>query len=171
MPAPVIALPTDSLRRLGLRISDTTHYQLPQEDLVLHCIRRKEGVLGDSGALVIRTGAFTGRTPKDRYIVKDEITAASIHWNDFIQPIDPAHFHRIFTAVTTWLNQAPELFVRDCYVCADHRYRQKIRSINETPSGNLFAYNMFLRPAEEELEDFQPDWQILAAPGLALNPA
>jgi phosphoenolpyruvate carboxykinase (ATP) len=127
--------------------------------------------LGDTGALVIRTGAFTGRSPKDRYLVRDEITANTVHWNDFNQPIDPAHFHRIFTAVTSWLNQAPELFVRDCYVCADDRYRQNIRIINETPSGNLFAYNMFLRPTEEELDDFRPDWQILAAPGLAIHPA
>jgi phosphoenolpyruvate carboxykinase (ATP) len=154
-----------------LRISDTTYYQLPPDDLARHCLRRKEGVLGDTGALIIRTGAFTGRSPKDRYIVKDEMTAGSVHWNDFNQPIDPAHFHRIFTAVTTWLNKAPQLFVRDCYVCADPRHRLNIRVINETPSGNLFAYNMFLRPTEEELEDFRPDWQILAAPGLSLNSA
>ena len=171
MSVPVIAIPTDNLLRLGLRISDTIHYQLPPGDLVRHCLKRKEGVLGETGALVIRTGAFTGRSPKDRYIVKDEITAGAVHWNDFNQAIDPAHFHRIFTAVTAWLNQCPELFVRDCYVCADPRYRQNIRVINENPSGNLFAYNMFLRPQEEELEDFQPDWQILAAPGLLLNPA
>src|ERR1700722_5168275 len=171
MSVPVIALPTDSLLRLGLRISDTIHYQLPPEDLARHCLRRKEGVLGDTGALVIRTGAFTGRSPKDRYIVRDEITSGSVHWNDINQPIDPAYFHRIFTAVTTWLNRAPELFVRDCYVCADPRHRHNIRIINETPSGNLFAYNMFLRPTEEELENFRPDWQILAAPGLSLNAA
>ncbi|HXD77801.1 MAG TPA: phosphoenolpyruvate carboxykinase (ATP) [Puia sp.] len=171
MSVPVITLPTEGLRRLGLRISEAIRYQLPPEDLVRHCLRRKEGVLGDSGALVIRTGAFTGRSPRDRYIVRDEITTATVHWNDFNQPIDPAHFHRIFTAATNWLNRAPELFVRDCYVCADPRYRQNIRIINETPSGNLFAYNMFLRPAEEELDNFRPDWQILAAPGLALNPA
>jgi phosphoenolpyruvate carboxykinase (ATP) len=171
MPAPVIALPTDSLIRLGLRISDTIHYQLPPEDLVLHAIRRKEGVRSDTGALVIRTGAFTGRTPKDRYIVKDEITTGSVHWNDFNQPIDPARFHRIFTAVTTWLNKSPELFVRDCCVCADPRHRLNIRIVNETASGNLFAYNMFLRPTEEELDNFRPDWQILAAPSIPPNAA
>ena len=171
MSVPVIAIPAESLLRLGLRISDTTHYQLPPDELARHCLRRKEGMLGETGALVIRTGAFTGRSPKDRYIVKDEITAGSINWNDFNQPIDPAYFHRIFTSTITWLNRAPELFIRDCYVSADPRYRQNIRIINETPAANLFAYNMFLRPSEEELEKFQPDWQILAAPGLSLNPA
>jgi phosphoenolpyruvate carboxykinase (ATP) len=169
MSVPVIAPPTDNLVRLGLRISDTIHYQLPPDELNRHCLRRKEGVLSDSGALVIRTGAFTGRSPKDRYFVKDEITAGAVNWNDFNQPMEPAHFHRVFTAVTAWLNQSSELFVRDCYVCADPRYRQNIRVINETASGNLFAHNMFLRPSEEELENFRPDWQILVAPGLALN--
>jgi phosphoenolpyruvate carboxykinase (ATP) len=171
MPAPVISLPTDSLRRLGLRTSDSIYYQLSPEELAAHCLRRKEAVLSDTGALVIRTGAFTGRSPKDRFIVKDEITSGAVHWNDFNQPIDPAHFHRVFTAVTAWLNHSPELFVRDCYVCADPRHRLNIRIINETPTGNLFAHNMFLRPTEEELEDFHPDWQILAAPGISINAA
>ena len=171
MPAPVIALPTDSLRRLGLRTSDSIYYQLPPDELIRHCLERKEGVLNDTGALIIRTGAFTGRSPKDRYIVKDEMTSGTVHWNDFNQPIDPAHFHRVFTAVTAWLNHCPELFIRDCYVCADQRHRLNVRVINETPTGNLFAHNMFLRPTEDELEDFHPDWQILAAPGLLLNPA
>ncbi len=112
MPLPVIARPTDSLLRLGLRISDTIHYQLPPEDLARHCLRRKEGVLGDTGALVIRTGVFTGRSPKDRYIVRDEITNGSVHWNDFNQPIDPAYFHRIFNAVTTSLNRHRTLRTR-----------------------------------------------------------
>jgi phosphoenolpyruvate carboxykinase (ATP) len=169
--SPVITLPADQLARLGLRISDTIHYQLPPDELVRHCLRRKEGVLNDTGALLIRTGAFTGRSPKDRYLVKDEVTTAQVDWNDFNQPMDPAHFHRIYVAVTTWLNQSPELFIRDAYVCADPRHRLNLRIVNETPSGNLFAHNMFLRPAEEELEDFRPDWQILAAPGLSLDPA
>jgi len=169
--SPVITLPADQLARLGLRVSDTIHYQLPPDELVRHCLRRKEGVLNDTGALLIRTGAFTGRSPKDRYLVKDEVTTAQVDWNDFNQPMDPTHFHRIYVAVTAWLNQSPELFIRDAYVCADARHRLNLRIVNETPSGNLFAHNMFLRPAEEELEDFRPDWQILAAPGLSLDPA
>ncbi len=171
MPLPVIALPADNLARLGLRVSDSIHYQLPPEDLVRHCLRRKEGVLNDTGALVIRTGAFTGRSPKDRYIVKDEITAGAIHWNDFNQPMEEAHFDKVFTAIRGWFNQLPELFVRDGAVCADPRYRLNLRTITETPAANLFAHNMFIRPSEYELERFCPDWQILAAPGLSLDAA
>ncbi|HXB95083.1 MAG TPA: phosphoenolpyruvate carboxykinase (ATP), partial [Puia sp.] len=170
MTVPVFATPADQLVRLGLHLGDSIHYQLPPHQLVRHSLRRKEGVLNDTGALVIRTGAFTGRSPKDRYIVKDEITSAAVNWNDFNQPIDDSYFNRIFTTITNWLNQLPEVFVRDCYVCADNRYRLNIRVINETACNNLFAYNMFLRPTEDELEHFQPDWQILSAPGLQLDP-
>src|ERR1700744_5901463 len=105
MSVPVIAIPTDNLVRLGLRISDTIHYQLQPHELVRHALRRKEGVLNDTGALVIRTGTFTGRSPKDRYIVKDDHTSDAIHWNDFNQPLDEPYFDRIFSAVTSYLNK------------------------------------------------------------------
>ena len=171
MSVPAFTIPTDHLVRLGLHISDSLHYQLHPHELVRHCLRRKEGVLNDTGALVIRTGAFTGRSPKDRYIVHDEHTAADIHWNEFNQPLAESHFDRVFSAVTDYLNRLPEIFVRDAQVCADPRYRLNIRVINELASTNLFAYNMFLRPTEEELERFRPEWQILSAPGLQLDAA
>ena len=171
MSVPAFVIPTDHLVRLGLKISDSLHYQLQPHELVRHALRRKEGVLNDTGALVIRTGTFTGRSPKDRYIIKDEYVADTIHWNDFNQPLDPTYFDRIFSNVTNYLNKLPEVFVRDCYVCADPRYRLNIRVINELASTNLFAHNMFLRPTEDELENFRPEWQILSAPNLQLDPA
>ncbi|MHA4812456.1 phosphoenolpyruvate carboxykinase (ATP) [Flavitalea flava] len=171
MSVPLTSIPGNRLVQLGLRVSDSIHYQLPPDELIGDCLRRKEGVLNDTGALVIRTGEFTGRSPKDRFIVKDEITANTIHWNDFNQPIEEKFFDAIFSRITAYLNRLPELWIRDCYVCADLRYRLNIRIINETPSMNLFAYNMFLRPTEEELEHFQAGWQILSAPGLQLDPA
>jgi len=171
MSVPVIAAPANRLAKLGIYIADKLHYQLPPSELVRQSLRRREGELNDTGALVITTGAFTGRSPKDRYIVKDEITAGSVHWNDFNQPLDDHHFDVIFSSIRSWLNQLPEVWVRDCYVCADPRFRLNIRVVNETPSTNLFAYNMFLRPTEDELDNFQPDWQILSAPGLQLDAA
>jgi phosphoenolpyruvate carboxykinase (ATP) len=154
----------------GLKATGDIHYQLTPEELVQDTLRRKEGVLSSTGALVIRTGEFTGRSPKDRYIVKDSITADTIHWNDFNQPMEEKYFHTIFNEMTTYLDNQPERWVRDCYVCADPRHRLNIRVITETPAISLFAYNMFLRPAEEELENFHPDWRILSAPGLKLDP-
>jgi phosphoenolpyruvate carboxykinase (ATP) len=171
MTEPIFIIPKDKLFHLGLNVSGDLHYQLSPEELVQDCLRRKEGMPGDTGALVIRTGEFTGRSPKDRYIIKDEITADTVHWNDFNQPMEEQYFHCIADTITAYLNRQSELWVRDCYVCADPRHRLNIRVITETPAINLFAYNMFLRPTEDELEGFQPDWHILSAPGLHLDPA
>lgn len=169
MSVPVFTTPAEQLVRFGLHLADSLHYQLSPQSLVQHCLRRKEGVLNDTGALVIQTGAFTGRSPKDRYIIRDAITTNTVHWNDFNQPLDEIYFNRIFSAITGWLNRLPEVFVRDSFVCADPRYRLNIRVTTETASSNLFAYNMFLRPTEEELEHFRPDWHIFSAPGLQLD--
>jgi phosphoenolpyruvate carboxykinase (ATP) len=171
MSVPTIALSPEKLVQFGLRIADTVHYQLSPEELIQDSLRKGEAQLNDTGALVINTGEFTGRSPKDRFIVKDEITAGTIHWNEFNQPLQESYFDRIFSKMTAYLSQLPELWIRDCYVCADPRYRLNIRVINEKPSNNLFVRNMFLRPTEKELENFHPDWQILSAPGLGLDPA
>ena len=150
--------------------TETIHYQLSPEELVQDTLRIGEGVLNDTGALVIRTGEFTGRSPKDKFIVLDKTTADSIHWNDFNLPIDQKYFDIIHKKILNHFGNLPELWVRDCYACADPRYRINIRVINEKPWNNLFAHNMFLRPTEDELEDFVPEWHIMSAPGLKLDP-
>jgi phosphoenolpyruvate carboxykinase (ATP) len=171
MSVPTFALSREKMIRLGLKNSNTIHSQLPPEELVKDALRRGDGTLSDTGALLIQTGEFTGRSPKDRFIVKDAITTDTVDWNDFNQPLDSTYFDLIFKKITAYLDQLPEIWIRDSYVCADPRYRLNIRTINETPAINLFAYNMFLRPTAKELEHFNPDWQILSAPGLKLNAA
>jgi phosphoenolpyruvate carboxykinase (ATP) len=170
MSVSTINLPSEELASLGI-INNTIHYQLTPEELVSDTLRLKEGVLNHTGALVIRTGEFTGRCPKDKFIVKDDITADTVHWNDFNMPIDEKYFHIIRKKIVDYLNQQEALWVRDAYACADPQYRLNIRVVNEKPAINLFAYNMFLRPTEEGLDHFQPDWHILSAPGLKLDPA
>jgi phosphoenolpyruvate carboxykinase (ATP) len=169
MSVPVSSLSIERLMKLGLQVTDSIHYQLPSEELVKDCLRRGEGILADNGALVIQTGEFTGRSPKDRYIVKDGLIDNTIFWNDFNQPLEEKYFDSIFRKITAYLNQLDEIWVRDCYACADPLYRLNIRIINELPSTNLFAYNMFLRPTEDELDTFKADWHILSVPGLRLN--
>jgi phosphoenolpyruvate carboxykinase (ATP) len=169
MHVPTLSIPTKKLLALGLRLSDSIHYQLSPEELVQQTLQRSEGVLNDTGALLINTGEFTGRSPKDKFIVKDEITVNSVDWNDLNLPIEEKYFTIILNRITAYMNSLPEIWVRDCYACADRRYRLNLRVINETPAMNLFAYNMFLRPAEDKLENFNPEWQILCAPGLKLN--
>jgi phosphoenolpyruvate carboxykinase (ATP) len=154
----------------GLDPSLTIHYQLTPEELVEDTIRTGEGVLNDTGALTIRTGEFTGRSPKDKFTVKDELTANSVHWNEFNIPIEEKYFDIVYSKIITHLNSRPEIWIRDCYACADPRYRLNIRVVNEKPWNNLFAYNMFLRPKKAELDDFKTEWHVISAPGLKLDP-
>ncbi len=170
MSAPVVILPRKTLLQLGLKNTDSIHYQSSPQELIQDTIRIGEGVLNDTGALVIRTGEFTGRSPKDKFTVKDEITADTVHWNEFNIPIEPKYFDIIYKKAIDYLEQLPEYWVRDCYACADPRYRLNVRCVNEKPWNNLFAYNMFLRPTEEELENFEPDWHVISVPGLHLDP-
>src|SRR5258706_1412869 len=169
MSIPVTTVPIKNLLRLGLRNADTIHYQLSPEELIQDTLRIGEGVLNDIGALVIRTGEFTGRSPKDKFIVRDDITEYNVHWNDINIPIDPKYFDIIHKIVMDYLQKLPEIWIRDCYACADTRYRLNIRVVNEKPWSNLFAYNMFLRPTEDELEKFEPEWHVISVPGLKLD--
>ena len=163
-------VPINALAKLGLKTTKPVHYQLSPKELTEQSLQRKEGVLNDTGALVIKTGEFTGRSPKDKFIVKDDITADTVHWNDFNIPIEPKYFDNMYDKLMKHLS-AKEVWVRDSYVCADSNYRLNIRVINENPWSNLFAYNMFLRPAESELENFTADWHIIQAPDFKADPA
>lgn len=169
MSVPTISIPTDNLVKMGLKNTESIHYQSTPEELVQDILRIGEGVLTDTGAIAIKTGEFTGRAPKDKFIVKDEITEDTVDWNIFNSPLEEKHYYIIHKKILEYLNKQPEIWIRDCYACADPRFRLNIRVVNEKPWTNLFAYNMFLRPEEEELEDFTPEWQVLSAPGLKLN--
>jgi phosphoenolpyruvate carboxykinase (ATP) len=170
MSVPTILIDRKQLLQIGLKNSNTIHYQLSPEELIQDTLRIGEGKLNDTGALVIRTGEFTGRSPKDKFTVKDEITADTVHWNEFNIPIEEKYFDIIHKKAMAHLDKLSEIWVRDCYACADPRYRINVRVINEKPWNNLFAYNMFLRPTEEQLENFTPDWQVISCPTLKLDP-
>ena len=170
MSAPIFAIPVKTLLNLGLKNTESIHYQSTPEELVQDALRIGEGVLNDTGALVIKTGEFTGRSPKDKFFVKDEITTDSVHWNEFNIPIEEKYFDIIYKKSLDYLENVNEFWVRDCFACADPRYKLNVRVINEKPWNNLFAYNMFLRPKEEELQNFKPDWHVFSLPGLQLDP-
>lgn len=169
MSVPTISFSKEKLVKLGLEHTETIHYQSTPDELVQDTLRLGEGVLSDSGALVIKTGEFTGRSPNDKFTVKDEVTESTVHWNNFNIPIDEKYYHVIYKKMMQYLDNLPEVWVRDCYACADERYRLNIRVISEKPWTNLFAYNMFLRPEEEELDGFKPEWHVICAPGLLLD--
>ncbi|MCB0433313.1 MAG: phosphoenolpyruvate carboxykinase (ATP), partial [Mangrovimonas sp.] len=159
---------TFSLKSYG--ISDATvHYQLSPEELQKITIEKQQGKETANGTLAVNTGEFTGRSPKDRFIVKDDITRDKVWWGNINIPFDSDDFEKLYNKVANYLS-GKELFVRDCYACADPNYRLNIRIINEYPWSNMFAYNMFLRPEEDELENFQPEWTVVNAPGFLANP-
>ncbi|MCQ0111576.1 phosphoenolpyruvate carboxykinase (ATP) [Zhouia amylolytica] len=157
-----------SLKKYGIHNANV-YYQLSPDELHSITIEKNMGKEASSGALAINTGEFTGRSPKDRFIVKDEITSDKVWWGDINIPFDPDKFDRLYDKVVAYLSEK-EVYVRDSYVCADENYRQNIRVVNEYPWSNLFAYNMFLRPEEEELEGFKEDWLIVNAPGFMADP-
>lgn len=157
-----------SLDKYGIK-NAIINYQLDPEELHQITINKGQGLETSSGALAINTGEFTGRSPKDRFIVKDDITKEKIWWGDINIPFEPKAFDKLYDKVVKYLSER-ELYVRDSYACADDDYRLNIRVINEFPWSNQFAYNMFLRPTEKELEHFDSEWLIVNAPGFKANP-
>ena len=160
---------TISLKSYGIQ-HDNINYQLSPEELHDITLEKGMGKEASSGALAVNTGEFTGRSPMDRFIVKDAITEDKVWWGNINIPFDSEKFDRLYNKVIDYLN-TKELYVRDSYACADPDYKLNIRVINEYPWSNMFAYNMFLRPTEDELEHFKPEWTVVNAPGFKADAA
>ena len=159
---------TISIDKYGIK-NAKVHYQLSPEELQNITVQKDQGVNTSSGALAVKTGEFTGRSPQDRFIVKDDVTKDRVWWGPINIPFDSGDFQKLYDKVADYLSEK-EVFVRDSYACADDNYRLNIRVINEYPWSNMFAYNMFLRPNEAELETFEPEWTVVNAPGFTADP-
>ncbi|HRW76000.1 MAG: phosphoenolpyruvate carboxykinase (ATP) [Lewinellaceae bacterium] len=160
-----------SLDKLGLQGYQTAYWNLTPEELVEASLKRDMGELSDKGALVISTGRFTGRAPKDRFIVKDHYTEQTVDWTGkFNQPIEARYFDQLYGKVCDYF-KGKDLFVRDAYACDHPDYRLNIRVVTEYPWSNQFVYNMFLRPSWKELTNFDPEWVVINAPGFQADPA
>jgi len=153
-----------TLDYLGLKNLATAFWNLSPAELVEETISLEQGSLTSTGAIAIDTGEFTGRSPKDKFIVKDSKTENSVWWSQFNIPFESAKFDRLFERMQAYLT-GREVYVRDAYVCADPRYRMNVRVVTEFPWSNMFAYNMFMRPTKEELKTIQPDWHVICVPG------
>jgi phosphoenolpyruvate carboxykinase (ATP) len=149
--------------------SNKVHRNLHSGILVEHAIRRGEGLLADNGALVAYTGKYTGRQPKDKFTVKDPITADQVNWGDVNVAFNPERFDALFERVVASL-QGKELFVQDLYAGADPKYRLPIRVINEYAWHNLFVRALFVRPNTEELKTHNAEFTIVAAPEFQADP-
>ncbi|MCS6935610.1 MAG: phosphoenolpyruvate carboxykinase (ATP) [Chitinophagales bacterium] len=156
--------PSADLGKLGIFNTVTQYWNLSPDELIQETVRRGQGVITDTGALAVDTGEFTGRAPKDKFIVKDDTTRDSVDWGGFNNPCTPETFERLYKNITKYF-EGRDVFVRDCYACADEKYRLNVRVITEYPWANLFAYNMFLRPTPDEVKTIEPDWIVIQAPG------
>ncbi len=142
-------------------------YQLSPGELKTIAIDNHEGTLSSAGALSVGTGKFTGRSPKDRFIVRDKITDKRVFWGDVNIPFEENKFNELYTKLCSYLENKT-LYVRDGGLCAEEKYRLTVRTITETAYQNLFANNLFLRSEPSGSE--HPQWTIMAAPGFEADP-
>ena len=149
--------------------AEKVNYQLSVPELVEEALKNNEGTLSSSGALAVDTGKFTGRSPKDRFIVNDEVTENTVWWGDINIKISEQHFDNLFKKVTAHLSKK-QIYVRDAYACADENYKTTIRVVTEHAFQNLFANNLFLRFDQDSLPAL-PEWTIIAAPSFMADPS
>lgn len=159
----------NALEAIGIHLP-AVHYNLSPAELVQRTLLAGQGMLTETGALMCDTGRFTGRAPKDRYIVKDAITTKEVWWGDVNLPFDPEKFDALQQKMGEHLAES-ELYVRDVLVGADPAFFYKIRIVNTLPWQNLFCHNMFIEPDADTLAHFTPDYTILAVPQFQANPA
>lgn len=160
--------PASNLSELGINPS-IVHWNLSPEALTQKTVELNQGTITSTGALAVNTGKFTGRSPKDKLTVRDAVTENSVDWSDINIAISPEHFDAIYNDITAYLS-GKEIWVRDSYACADPKHRLNIRVINEYPWANLFCYDLFLRPTEDEIKTQTAEWTIIQAPGFEANP-
>jgi phosphoenolpyruvate carboxykinase (ATP) len=157
------------LTNAGLHGLKAVHRNLTLPQLMEQALTREEGQLAVHGALVTRTGAYTGRSPNDKFTVEDETTADSIWWGKENKAFTPEAFDRLHARIAGFL-QSRDVFVQDCYAGSDAEHRLGVRVINQRAWHNAFARNMFLQPTGSELADFAPDFTVLHAPGFKADP-
>ena len=144
-------------------------WNLSSKELSKIAVEKGQAKITSQGAIAINTGEFTGRSPLDRFIVKDNLTKEHVWWGDVNQSFDENKFDLLHEKMLKHL-EGKELYVRDAYACAEEKYRMNIRVVNEYSWSNLFAYNMFLRPNDIEIENFEAEWVILNAPSFLADP-
>src|SRR6267142_1486714 len=151
------------LERQGMRHLGTQHWNKSIPVLYEHAIRRGEGEFAFGGSFSVSTGLYTGRTPRDKYIVEEPGTKETVWWGPINQPVDPERFDSLHQRMLAYL-QGRELFVQDLYAGTDPTYRLPVRVVTDSAWHSLFSRNMFVRPPVTELEEFEPAFTILHAP-------
>lgn len=157
------------LEALGMKNLGKVYRNLPVPKLVEHALAKGEGVLSDSGALCVKTGQYTGRSPSDKFIVDEPSSREEIHWNDLNVPISEESFQHLCRRISSYVQQR-DLYIFDGYVGADPNYQMGVRIITEYASQCLFANQLFVRPSREQLKHHHADFTVIAVPGLQGDP-
>ncbi len=155
----------------GLSPRGTVHWNLEAPELVQAAVRRNEGELAHMGPFVAVTSPHTGRSPNDKFIVKESSTEGDVDWGKVNQPLSEAHFDALLKDVRAYLDGLDELFVEDLYCGADAAYRLSCRYVTPNAWHANFVRNMFIRPELAELATFAPNFSILHAPEMQADPA
>ena len=158
-----------SLENLGIINTTAVYRNLTPAQLVEAALRRGEGKLSKTGALVVKTGKYTGRSAKDKFIVDSKGVHDEIAWGSVNKPVSQEGFDALYEKVIAYL-QNREIFVFDGFAGADPKYTKGFRVVNELASQNLFIHQLLRRPTAEQLDSFEPDYTIIAAPGFKCIP-
>jgi phosphoenolpyruvate carboxykinase (ATP) len=153
----------------GLRNINTVYYQLPVSEIIEHAIKNDDGQLSERGALVTKTGAYTGRSPNDRYIVDTPTIHDQINWGKINKPISEEKYNIVYEKIKNYFENK-DCYVFDGYIGADPQYRYSGRFITELASQNLFCNCVFRKAPEEDRAEFKPDWTVISASFLFLDP-
>ncbi|MDE2403281.1 MAG: phosphoenolpyruvate carboxykinase [Sphingomonadales bacterium] len=159
------------LDRQGIATSATIHANLGTAPLVEHALRNGEGMLAAEGPLVVETGKHTGRSAKDKFIVKDENTADTVWWGKTNVPMDPAHFAALKADFLAALGGKDKLYVADLFGGSQPEHRVNVRVINELAWHNQFIRTLLVRPTADELDGFVPEYTIIDLPSFRADPA
>ena len=160
---------TYGIETLGIINPTAVYRNLTPAQLTEHALRRDEGTLSNTGALVVKTGKYTGRSANDKFIVDSAGVHDDIAWGKVNKPISQEKFDALYEKVTAYL-QNREIFIFDGFAGADPKYTKSFRIVNELASQNLFIRNLLRRPDAAQLEAFAPDYTIIAAPGFKCVP-
>ena len=160
---------TYGLEALGIINAAKVYRNLTPAELTEHALRRGEGKLSNTGALVVKTGKYTGRSANDKFIVDTPAVHDEIAWGKVNRPIEKAKYDAIYNKVVAYL-QNKEVYIFDGFAGADPKYTKAFRIVNELASQNLFIHQLLRRPTAEQLESFTADFTIIAAPGFKCIP-
>ncbi|HWQ58021.1 MAG TPA: phosphoenolpyruvate carboxykinase (ATP) [Clostridia bacterium] len=159
----------EDIEALGIVAPKAVYHNLTPARLVEMALVRGDGTLSTSGALVVNTGKYTGRSPEDRFVVDLPEIHDEIDWGKVNVPISREKYEAIYNRMTAYL-QGRDIFVFDGFAGADERYHLAVRVVNELASENLFIHQLLIRPTKEQLESFVPGFTIIAAPGFKCIP-